>query len=70
MSNSNKLPCGSQAGYCSIRFFWIVKPIQIYHKYVINNPNPNFKMDGQSNHNPTIIGKRYRAVNFLNGQIL
>ncbi len=36
-----------QAGYCTIQFFWIVNPIQINHKYVIVNPNPNplFKMD-------------------------
>jgi hypothetical protein len=35
------------SGCCSIRFFWIVNPIQIHRKYVIVNPNPNplFKMD-------------------------
>ncbi len=38
-------------GCCSIQFFRIVNPIQIHHKYVIDNPNPNplFKMDWQSN---------------------
>jgi len=29
-------------------FFWIVNPIQIYKKYVIDDPNLLFKMDGQS----------------------
>jgi len=32
-------------GYCSIRLFWIVNPIQIHHKYEIDNPNPIFKKD-------------------------
>jgi hypothetical protein len=38
------------AGCCSIRFFWIVNPIQIHQKYVIVNPNPNplFKIQIQS----------------------
>jgi len=44
-------------GYCSIWLFWIVNPIQIHHKYVIDNPNPNpiFKMDWQSNPDPFTI---------------
>jgi len=39
-------PCiHKHTGYCSIRLFWIVNPIQINHKYVIDNPNQIFKMD-------------------------
>jgi hypothetical protein len=43
------------AGFCSIHFLWIVNPIQIQHKHMIENPNPLFKMDLQSNPNPITI---------------
>ncbi len=35
------------AGYCSIQFFWIDSPIQIHHKYVIDNP---IQIQSQSNY--------------------
>jgi len=46
-----------KSGYCSIQFFWIVNPIKIHHKYVIDNPNPNpiLKLDWQSNPNRITI---------------
>ncbi len=43
------------SGCWSIQFFRIVNPIQIQYKYVIDNPNPLFKMDWQSNPNPITI---------------
>ncbi len=43
--------------------FLIVNPIQIHHKYVIDNPNPIFTMNWQSNPNPTIFGKRFSTAN-------
>jgi hypothetical protein len=48
---------------CENRGFWIVNLSQIHDKYVSDNPNPYplFKMDWQSNHNPTI--KILRAAN-------
>jgi len=57
-----------EPGYCSIRLFWIVNPIQIHHKYVVDNPN--FKIDWQSNSNAITITiqlfleKRYVIANF------
>ena len=46
-----------EAGYCSIQFFWIVNPIQIHDKYVIDNQNPNQLSitDWQSNPDPIAI---------------
>ncbi len=52
------------AGYCLIRFFWIVNQIQIHHKYVIDNPNQIFKMVWQSNPKPITI-QRYRTANII-----
>jgi len=62
-------------GYCSIPLFWIVNPIQIYHKYMIDNPNPNpiFKIDWQSNPNPITIQlflEKDTGQQILNGQDL
>jgi len=48
--------------------FLIANPIQIHHKYGIGNPNQDSiffqnALTIQSNHNPTIFGKRCRRVN-------
>ncbi len=53
--------------------FLINNPIQIHHKYVIDNPNPIFKMDWQSNPNPISIQlflKKDKGQQILNGQVL
>ncbi len=68
-TNRAKMKVVVYSGYCSIQFFWIVNPIQIHHKYMIDIPNPNpiIKMDWQSNPNPItiqlVLKKRYRTAN-------
>jgi len=62
-------------GYCSIRFYWIINPIQIHNKCAIVNPNPNpiFKMDWRFNPNPITIQLFWEkdiGQQILNGQVL
>ena len=48
--------------------FWIVNPIQIHLKNMIENPNPNplFKMDLQSNPNPITIQQHLEKIKRIN----
>jgi hypothetical protein len=53
----------------------LLKPIQINHKYMIDDPNPNsnFKLDWQSNPNPITIQlflEKDIGQQILNGQVL
>ncbi len=55
---------GIYSGYCSIfLFFWIVNPIQIYYKYMIDNPNPNSLLKTNRQSNPNIISHPTAILN-------